>query len=125
MIELAAAGVLLAMILGICAQFFRATAAQRRGLEARRLALQEVANLMERLCALPWAEVDAEAVRPIELSEEARQAIPDGEVGIDVVQPDDDPSAKRITVVLSWRPQPGQPPRCVRLAAWKYQTESD
>jgi hypothetical protein len=46
-------------------------------------------------------------------------------VEIDVLQPDDEPSAKRITVVLRWHPQPNQPPRSVRLVAWKYHTGSD
>ena len=125
MIELAAAGVLLAVILAVCAQFFRATATQRRGLEARQIAMQEVANLMERLCARPWEEVTPEAAGPIELSEEAQKALADGKVEIDVLQPDDEPSAKRITVVLCWQPQPNQPPRSVRLVAWKYRAESD
>lgn len=125
MIELAAAGVLLAVILAVCAQFFRATATQRRGLEARQIAMQEVANLMERLCARPWEEVTPEAAGLIELSEEAQRAIPDSKVEIDVLQPDDEPSAKRITVVLCWQPQPNQPPRSVRLVAWKYRAESD
>ena len=125
LIELAAAGVLLAVILAVCAQFFRATAIQRRGLEARRVAMQEVANLMERLCARPWEEITPESPGPIEPSEEGRKALADGQVEIDVFQPDDEPSAKRITVVLRWQPQPDQPPRSVRLVAWKYRPGSD
>lgn len=125
LIELAAAGVLLAAILMVCARFFRATASQRRGLEARRVAMQEVGNMMERLCARPWAEITPDGARQIELSEEADNTLPGGKVEIDVAQPDDEPSAKRITVVLRWLPQPNQPARSVRLVAWKYRAGSD
>ena len=125
LVELAAAGVLLAAILAICAQFFRAAATQRRGLEARRIAMQEVANVMERLCGRPWAEVTPEGAGPIELSEEAKETLPGGKVEIDVDQLGDDPSAKRVTVLLQWQPQPHQPARTVRLVAWKYRAGND
>ncbi len=125
LLELAAAGVLLAVILAVCAQFFRASAKQRRGLEARRIAMQEVANAMERLCAQPWEQVTPEGAGPIELSEDAEQTLPGGQVEIDVLQPDDEPGAKRITVELRWEPEVGQPPRRVRLVAWKYRPPGD
>jgi hypothetical protein len=87
--------------------------------------MQEVANVMERLCARPWEEVTPEGAGEIELSEEAEETLPDGNVEIEVVQPDDEPEAKRISVQVRWQPEPNQPPRSVRLVAWKYRARSD
>ena len=120
LMEVAAAGILLAVLLTVCLQFTRATAAQRRGLRARRAAVQEVTNVMERLCARPWEELTPEAAGQVQLSQESQQAFPDGQLQVDVARTDEEPDAKRITVVLRWPAGPEQPDRSVRLVAWKY-----
>jgi Tfp pilus assembly protein PilV len=125
LVELAAAAVLLGMVLTVCAQFLRAIATQRRGLDARRVAMQAVGNVMERLAARPWDEVTAEGAKAIELSEAAAEMLPGGGVEVEVLRPDDQPLAKRVTVVLRWEPEPGQPPRSVRLVAWRYRAAND
>ncbi|MFH1921622.1 MAG: type II secretion system protein [Planctomycetota bacterium] len=125
LLEVTAAGILLAMMLTVSLQFFRATAAQRRGLQARRTAIQEVANVMERLSARPWEELTAENVAEIEHSPEAQQAIPGSELKIDVLQTEGEPEGKRITVVLRWPAGASQPDRSVRLVAWRYRNGND
>jgi Tfp pilus assembly protein PilV len=120
LMEVAAAGILLAVMLTVCVQFLRATARQRRGLQARRAAIQEAANVMERVCARPWEELTPEAAGQVRLSEEAQAAVAGGALQVDVAQTDEKPDGKRITVVLRWPGGPGQPDRSVRLVAWRY-----
>ena len=54
------------------------------------------------------------------LSKEARRALPDGELQVEVASSDKEPDAKRIAVVVRWPAGPEQPDRSVRLVAWKY-----
>jgi len=118
--EIAAAGILLAAMLTVCLQFFQATASQRRGLQARRTAIHEAANVMERLCARPWESLTPEAAAQVQRSAEARRALPDGELQVEVAPADEEPDAKRIAVVVRWPGGPEQAARSVRLVAWKY-----
>lgn len=120
LMEIAAAGILLAVMLTVSLQFVRATSGQRRGLQARRTAIQEAANVMERLCARSWEELTPEVAAQVQLSEEARRAFPDGELQVEVALPEKEPDGKRIAVVLRWPAGPEQPDRSVRLVAWKY-----
>ncbi|MFH1264389.1 MAG: hypothetical protein ABIK89_01590 [Planctomycetota bacterium] len=125
LLEVTAAGILLAMMLTVSLQFFRATAAQRRGLQARRTAVEEVANVMERLSARPWEELTAENAGQVEPSPEVRQALSGSELKIDVLQTEGEPEGKRITVALRWPAGPEQPDRSVRLVAWRYRSGND
>jgi len=125
LMEITAAGILLVAMLVVCMQFFRATAIQRRGLQARRVAIREVANVMERLCARPWQELTLEGVRDAEPSAEVQRLLPDSALEIDVTQPNGEPDEKRIAVVLRWPAGPEQPDRSVRLVAWKYRVGED
>ena len=125
LMEIAAAGILLAAMLAVCVQFFQATAAQRRGLEARRTALQTVANVMERLGARPWDQLTTENASQPELLAEVEQALPDGQLEVEIVQPDGEPDAKRITVVARWSAGSDPAGRSVRLVAWRYRARDD
>ena len=125
LLEVAVAGIVLVAMLTVCLQLFRAMASQRRGLEARRMAIQEVGNVMERLCARPWEELTPEAVGQVQLSADASRALSGGELQIDVLQPGDDPGEKRITVVLRWPSGPERPDLSVRLVAWRYRGSDD
>jgi len=125
LLEVTAAGILLAMMLTVSLQFFRAMATQRRGLQARRTAVEEVANVMERLSARPWEELTAENVGQVEASPEVRQALPGSELKIDVLQTEGEPEGKRITVAIRWPAGPEQPDRSVRLVAWRYRSGND
>jgi len=115
LMEIAAAGILLAVMLTVCLQFFRATSGQRRGLQARRTATQEVANVMERLCARSWEELTPEAAGQVQLSEEARRAFPDGELQVEVTPPEKEPDGKRIVGSFAGRTGPNSP---IGRSAW-------
>jgi len=127
LLEIATAGILLVVMLTVSLQFFRAAAAQRRELQHRRTAIQEVANVMERLCARPWQELTPEGAGQVQLAPEVQQALAGGEleIKIDMLQPDGEPEGKRITVVLRWPAGPSQPDRSVRLTSWRYRRGND
>jgi len=119
LLEISTAGILLAATLVVCLQLFRATATQRRGLQDRRLAVREAANVMERLSVRPWQELTAEGVGEVQLSAEAQQVLPQAKLEIEVTKPDE-LRGKRITVVVRWVSQSDQSDRSVRLVAWRY-----
>lgn len=124
LLEISTAGILLATMLVVCVQFFRATAAQRRGLQARRLAIQEAANVMERLSARPWQELTPEGVGEVQLSAESQQMLTQSKLEIEVTEPDE-LGGKRITVVLRWLGRSERSDRSVRLVAWRYRESGD
>lgn len=119
-LELFFAGALLVVLMTVCLQMFSAAATQRRATQQRQTAIREAANLMERLSSTAWDELVPEAVGDVQLSEQARQALPGGEVEIQLSSPADQPDAKRIVVWLRWQDRTGQPIRPVRLVAWRY-----
>jgi hypothetical protein len=124
------AAVLLAAVMTVCLQMLTLTAAQHRALEDRQTAIQETANLMERLCARAWADLTAESVRDVQLSEQARRSLPDAELEIKLTSrpttsSDGEPDAKRIAVALHWQHRAGQPLRHVQLVAWRYRGIDD
>jgi Tfp pilus assembly protein PilE len=123
--EIAAAAVMLAVMLSVCLQLIRATGVQRRGLWARQAAMQEAANVMERLCARPWEELTPEAAGEFQLSEQVPSAASGAQLVVEVGEPEKDAAAesleaKRIAVVVRWPAERGQRDRSVRLVAWKY-----
>ena len=125
LLEISAAGILLVVMLTICLQFFRATAAQRRAIQDRRTAIREADNVMERVCARPWQELTPEGVASVQLSEEVQQVLPGGQLEIEVTQLNDEPDGKRVTVLLHWPAGSNQPDRSVRLVAWRYRGSND
>lgn len=120
LLEISIAAIVLAAVLVVCMRFFRATTAQRQSMQDRRFAIQEVDNVMERLCTRPWEELTPESVRDLPLGDDAARALPGSRLSVDVVQPDEDPNAKRITVMLRWPAGSGRPDHTARLVAWRY-----
>lgn len=146
MVELLVAGVLLVALTAVCVQMLAVLAGHRRAVEQEQTAIREAANLMERLAAVPWDELTPEGVRDVRLSEEARRALPGGELEISVTSSKfgeplagervagdrvagverseppvaQVPGAKRILVSIRWQDRTGRFVRPVRLAAWRY-----
>jgi hypothetical protein len=84
------------------------------------LAVQEVANVMERLTAYPFEEVTAERARQLTLSAPARQSLTGAELAVDVAESPSGAgrSAKRIAVRLRWRGRNGEWEAPARLTTW-------
>jgi hypothetical protein len=121
-LELLMAGVLLGTLMTVSLKFFAATAAQRCEQQQRQVAVQEVANVMERIAARPWKSLTTQGLNEIGLCEEAQARLPAAKLEIEVAAMADEPVAKRIAVSLRWE-NSGHWVRPVRLVAWRYQGE--
>ncbi len=122
LLETAVACVLLAALAGVCLKSFAAAAAQRLAIDQRQIALREAANLMEKLTALPWDDVDQAADKPF--AESLQKTLPkelDGaEIQVEVAPATGEPAAKRLAVIIRWQDKDGQWVQPVRLTAWRY-----
>jgi hypothetical protein len=103
-----------------CLQFFTAATGRRRDIYAQLTATQEAANLLERVEALQWNELTTASATKLQLSAQARQALPEARAEIHVDEPSGTPPARRVSAIVRWRPQSGEPEREVRLVAWRY-----
>jgi type II secretory pathway pseudopilin PulG len=125
LVEITASVVMLAAAMTLTVQLLGALAAERRAAERRLCAVQEVANLMERVAARPWAEVTPESLRTVSLSPRALQALPGAELTATVDDASAGPGGKRISLRLRWRDRAGTWTAPVRLSAWIYRLGGD
>jgi hypothetical protein len=109
---------LLAVAMTTTVQILGWVAVQRRAVERRQFAIQEVANLMEHLTAEPWDRITPESARALRLPDELRRRLPEPELTIDVDEPDPDRGEKRIAIRLAWKTRGGAREAPVRLTAW-------
>lgn len=93
---------------------------QRRAAEHRQRAVQEVANVLERITAYPYDEITAERARQMALAPSAEPSLPGAELAVSVAEerPAAGRSAKRIAVRLRWRNRSGEWESPVRLTTW-------
>ena len=120
LLELIAASVLIGMMLMLCVQVATVTAAARRRAETRMIAMQQSANVMERLAAVPWEQLSEENIEKLELDKQVRRLLSGAKLEIELATPPDEPQAKRITVSIGWSDRTGQAVRPVRVVAWRY-----
>jgi prepilin-type N-terminal cleavage/methylation domain-containing protein len=113
---LGAAAALMAQVLGGVAQ-------QRRAADQQSLALQEAANLMEQLFAIPFAVLTPERAADLTLSEPARHQLPGARLDVAVTPASDEPAAKEVRVALRWLDRSGQYGAPLQLTAWRHQGE--
>ncbi len=122
--EVAVAAAILTTLAVVCAQMLAASAQQNRMLQDRRAAMNEAANVMERLFVQSWDQLTPEAAARATLGDEFRQALPGGRLSVEVNIAANPPRAKQIVVRIEWMDAPGRPPYSVRLSAWKYRTDA-
>ena len=115
LLEVLAAGALLAVAMTLAVQALGWLAADRRALDRRREAAQEAANIMERLASTPWDDLTPEALDVAKLSPEARKALPGGILKVAVTTQG---ALKRLAVEVRWRGQGGPAEAPVRLTSW-------
>jgi Tfp pilus assembly protein PilE len=120
-LELLVAVVMLVALLAVLAQILAVVAGQRRHAARRLLAVEEVANVMERVAALHFKQLETEQLDGISLSAKAAESLPEAQLTVEVTPDQTGPSsAKRVTVELIWKNRAGQTNRPVRLTAWRY-----
>ena len=122
-LELMAASAVLATLLGVSLHALGALAEQRRAASQREMAVQEVANVLERATALPWSEVTSDRLAAWPLSAEASAMLPAGELQVSVDSAADDPDAKRLVARVQWSQVSGDDRAGVSLTTWVYRHE--
>lgn len=118
LLELTISTLLLAAALVIAVQSLGWLASQRRGAERRQRAIQEAANLMERLSARPFDELTPELARSVALSPASAAVLRDGTLDVAIAPAPGEPTSKSITVTIRWGDRSGVGPAPVRLVAW-------
>ena len=119
--ECVVALVLLGAAMALMMQTVAAVSQQRRVADQHALALQETANLMERLFALPFAELSSEQAAKLHLSGIAQQRLPGALLEIAVAPAAGEPAAKEIRLALRWLDRSGQYGSPLQLTAWRHQ----
>jgi Tfp pilus assembly protein PilV len=116
LIETGIAAVMLAVAMGLTVQVIAWVAAERRASERRRCAVQEVANVMERVTARTQAHLTPEAARDFQLSEPARGVLPGAELSVSM---EEIPAgSRRVSIRLRWKNRGGEWDAPVRLSSW-------
>jgi hypothetical protein len=116
---------LLAVVIGLSVQMLASTALERRYSERRAIALQEAANLVERVSAIAYPEITTQRLKDITLSDDARKILPDAVATLTLhEEPASAASgglaAKRVQVELKWMGAGNSPEAPVRLSYWAY-----
>jgi hypothetical protein len=118
--EAAMSGVILAIAMALTVKVLGWVALERRAVERRQWAAQEVCNVMERITARPYDAVTPGAAGAIALSEHARRMLPGAELEVEVAE--DDPAggkgSKKVSVRLRWKDRSGGWDAPARLVSW-------
>jgi hypothetical protein len=120
LLETIVAGALLGTLLVLCLQLLGAAAAQRRAADQRQCAVQELANVVERVAARPWAELNTTALATEKLSPWAADQLPGAQLKIEVSTNTKQPEAKRIALSLRWQDRSGQLLPPLTITTWRY-----
>jgi len=118
LLEMAVAGVLMAILLSLCLKMLSATAIERQSVEKRLLAMQEAANLIERIAALPSNELTPERLALLQQTSAAPQILPGGVAQVSLESDQPDAQARQVRVEIRWgiRPEDAEAP--VSLSYW-------
>jgi hypothetical protein len=127
LVELALSAAMLMIAMGLTVKVLGWVGAQRRNWDRRQVAVQEAANLMERLTARPFESLTPESTRDLPLSVRARQSLPKVELKVDVRENDKSggPDSKRVAIALHWQGRSGEWDAPVRLTSWIYRGRPD
>lgn len=125
LVELSIATLLLALAMAIVVQTAGWLATERRGAERRQRALQEAANLMERLTFRPWAELTPELAKAQTLSSPTKSALRDGTLDVSIGPAEGDASARVIAIRIDWSNGAGGRVAPVRLVAWVHRRDRE
>ena len=114
--------VIAATAAGGLAQLLFIAAGQRRATEQRRLAVQEVANVAERVAALPWDRLTDDWLAAQTPSAELLAAVPQAQVDYVLSAEPGPPAARRIRLEVTWLNAAGQTVAPAGLTVWKFPT---
>ncbi len=116
--EMAAALMVILIVMGVTVQVLGLVAAERRAVERRAWAIEEVQNVLERLSVLPADQLTPEAIAALKLGERTEQALPGGKLDVTVHDGAGEHAATRLTVAIRWRDRSGALVAPVLLTTW-------
>lgn len=108
----------------LLAQFLTLAAGQRRAGEERRIALQEAANVLERISALPADEATAERVANWQPSAELKRVLPKAQLRITLAAEAGPPRGQKVRVEVVWPNAAGELNAPLGLTAYRYPPEA-
>ena len=111
---------LLAAMVAVSLEMLAVTAAQRRAIDKRVIALTEAANVAERIATLPWDRITPEGLADVELSPAAQKKLPRGVLKLAVEPAAAGLPARRVDVEITWALGSLGGERPVRLSFWAY-----
>ncbi len=120
LLEAVVASVVLAATMTACLQLLGTAAGQRRAIRQQQAALREAGNVLERLSVRPWDELTPANAQQVQLSPEARAALPEGKLTVEITTPPDEQNARRSAGAVEWQDRSGAWPPPVRLVTWRY-----
>lgn len=118
LVEMMVAGVLLMTVTMIVVPAIYWVHRERRQSEHRQVAMVEVENMMERVVALPFKDINQSTVDKLALSESALRQLSNADLKIEISETEDQPSMKKIQVQLGWIDHRGLSVAPVRLTSW-------
>lgn len=118
LVEMMVASVLLMTVTMIVVPAIYWVHRERRQTEHYQIAIVEVENMMERIVALPFNEINQPTVEKFVLSESALRQLSDPKFTIEIIGPDDLPLTKKIQIRLVWKDHHGMKLTPVRLTSW-------
>lgn len=120
LLELTVAMLMLGGLTAMVVPLLSRVNAQRRAADARQIALQAAANVLERFAARDWDDVTQKAADAAKLSADSTASLRDARLKVTVHVDPKQPAAKRITVELRWKNREGDVLSPVRLTAFIY-----
>jgi Tfp pilus assembly protein PilE len=118
LVEMMVAGVLLMTVTMIVVPAIYWVHRERRQTEHRQVAIVEVENMMERVVALPFKDINQATVDKLVLSESALRQLSNADLKIEISETDNLPQMKKIQVQLGWKDHRGMSVAPVRLTSW-------
>jgi Tfp pilus assembly protein PilV len=101
-------------------QLVSVTANQRRTLEERRIALQEVANQAERLAMLPWEQTAPDELKEWQPTDDLLAVSPKAKCSITVSPEAGRPLARKIRLSITETTAANEPIELAALTIWKF-----
>jgi hypothetical protein len=100
-----------------------AAAMQRRFVDQRRVALQEVANQAERVALLSWDDLVPEKLTAWKPATDLTKALPLAKCEAEVTDETDGPPARRIRLSVIWTDAAGQEVEPATVTMWRFARE--
>ena len=124
LLDLAVAIAVTLALVALSVQLLRATANARRSHQQREQAVREAANLMERLTALEFDQLNERRAAEFDLSPATLDRLDDATLDIEIepAAAADAPGGKRITLEIAWRDRAGVRVAPLRLTAWRWKS---